>query len=277
MLARAFLDDPAWVWLIPDAERRARLLPWLFRVGFDVTAADVYDDRRRGRSARRAGCRPAGRRCASARRCARSSRRRCASGRRPARSSRTAAPSRQLRAEVAPGPHWYLAGIGVDPAAQRRGIGGALLRPGIEGAAARRPACGAADEQRGEPHLLRASRIPVVREERDAARMGRGLGYGQDAVRRRRSDSRTATRSPPFAPRPTRSRTATRRRRRAGSPDACWRAATWASSSSSTSSTAPAASSCSARRRARARSTCTSATSSASSASRRRAAAASRR
>ena len=42
MLARAFQDDPAWVWLIPDAERRARLLPWLFRVGFDVTAADVW-------------------------------------------------------------------------------------------------------------------------------------------------------------------------------------------------------------------------------------------
>jgi hypothetical protein len=42
VLARAFHDDPAWVWLIPDPERRARLLPWLFRVGFDVTAADVW-------------------------------------------------------------------------------------------------------------------------------------------------------------------------------------------------------------------------------------------
>ena len=42
MLARAFQDDPAWVWLIPDAERRARVLPWLFRIGFDVTAADVW-------------------------------------------------------------------------------------------------------------------------------------------------------------------------------------------------------------------------------------------
>src|SRR3954454_20217000 len=40
VLARAFQDDPAWVWLIPDAEKRRRLLPWLFRVGFDVTAAD---------------------------------------------------------------------------------------------------------------------------------------------------------------------------------------------------------------------------------------------
>ena len=42
MLARAFQDDPAWEWVLPDPERRAELLPWLFRVGFDVTAADVW-------------------------------------------------------------------------------------------------------------------------------------------------------------------------------------------------------------------------------------------
>jgi hypothetical protein len=42
VLARAFFDDPAWVWLLPDRERRARLLPWLFRIGFDITAAEVY-------------------------------------------------------------------------------------------------------------------------------------------------------------------------------------------------------------------------------------------
>jgi ribosomal protein S18 acetylase RimI-like enzyme len=41
-----------------------------------------------------------------------------------------------LRAEVATGPHWYLAGIGVDPSAQRQGVGSALMRPGVEAAAA---------------------------------------------------------------------------------------------------------------------------------------------
>jgi ribosomal protein S18 acetylase RimI-like enzyme len=41
----------------------------------------------------------------------------------------------QMRAEVAAGPHWYLAGIGVEPSAQRQGVGSALLRPGIEAAA----------------------------------------------------------------------------------------------------------------------------------------------
>jgi ribosomal protein S18 acetylase RimI-like enzyme len=44
----------------------------------------------------------------------------------------------ELRAEVASGPHWYLAGIGVDPAAQRQGIGAALLQPGIDGSAGTR-------------------------------------------------------------------------------------------------------------------------------------------
>jgi ribosomal protein S18 acetylase RimI-like enzyme len=39
-----------------------------------------------------------------------------------------------LRAEAMPEPHWYLAGIGVDPSAQRRGIGAALLQPGVEAA-----------------------------------------------------------------------------------------------------------------------------------------------
>src|SRR3954467_2737361 len=42
VLARAFHSDPAWRWVLPDEERRARLLPWLFRVGFEVTVADVW-------------------------------------------------------------------------------------------------------------------------------------------------------------------------------------------------------------------------------------------
>src|SRR2546423_5335960 len=40
-----------------------------------------------------------------------------------------------LRAQAVSEPHWYLAGIGVDPPAQRRGVGAALLQPGLEAAA----------------------------------------------------------------------------------------------------------------------------------------------
>lgn len=31
VLARAFMADPAWVWALPDPQRRARVLPWFFR------------------------------------------------------------------------------------------------------------------------------------------------------------------------------------------------------------------------------------------------------
>jgi ribosomal protein S18 acetylase RimI-like enzyme len=134
ILARAFQDDPAWRWIIPDVRRRAALLPWLFRVGFDMAAAEVWTTEGAVRGAAR--WQPP--------------------GRPPTRLGPTlralvAAPIRlggatgrylaygraveTLRMRVAPWPHWYLAGIGVDPAEQRRGIGSALLRPGLEASA----------------------------------------------------------------------------------------------------------------------------------------------
>jgi GNAT superfamily N-acetyltransferase len=33
VMARAFQDDPAWAWVVPDEERRRRVLPALFRSG----------------------------------------------------------------------------------------------------------------------------------------------------------------------------------------------------------------------------------------------------
>jgi ribosomal protein S18 acetylase RimI-like enzyme len=137
VLARAFFDDPAWVWLVPDAQRRARLLPWLFRIGFDVTTADVYVTPGPllgaarwlppGRPSLRVG--PTLRALVTT----------------PLRLGVATAPFlaygravEQMRADVARGPHWYLAGIGVEPTAQRQGLGAALLRPGVDAAAASR-------------------------------------------------------------------------------------------------------------------------------------------
>lgn len=140
VLARAFHDDPAWVWLFPDPERRARILPWLFRVGFDVTAADVHATAGEVRGAARwlpPGTSPM--RVGPTLRALVTTPLRLGSA-----TSGFFAYGRAvevMRAEVAPGDHWYLAGIGVDPASQRQGIGSALLRPGIEAAArARLPA-----------------------------------------------------------------------------------------------------------------------------------------
>ncbi|MGH3004005.1 MAG: GNAT family N-acetyltransferase [Gaiellaceae bacterium] len=132
VLARAFQEDPAWVWIFPDADRRSALLPWLFRVGFDVTAADVYAvGNPLVGAARWSHGRPPMRVGATLRALVAT----------PFRLGRATSPFlayghavEKLRAEVAGGPHWYLAGIGVDPPAQRQGIGGALLGPGLEAA-----------------------------------------------------------------------------------------------------------------------------------------------
>ena len=135
VLARAFLDDPAWVWLIPDAKRRARLLPWLFRVGFDVTAADVWTTEGMVRGAAR--WLPPGRapmRVGPTLRALVTTPFRLGTATRSFLAYGRAVEA--MRAEAIDGPHWYLAGIGVDPAAQGRGIGSALLEPGVEAARA---------------------------------------------------------------------------------------------------------------------------------------------
>ena len=132
MLARAFQDDPAWAWVLPDPRRRAMLLPWLFRIGFELMDADIWTTRAPVLGAAR--WLPPGRpalRVGVAMRAFVSTPLRLREA-----TSRFLAYGRaveNVRARVAGGPHWYLAGIGVDPAAQRRGVGAALLRPGIEG------------------------------------------------------------------------------------------------------------------------------------------------
>jgi ribosomal protein S18 acetylase RimI-like enzyme len=163
-LARAFHDDPAWVWIVPDEARRRAVLPWLFRVGFDVTAADVWTTPGAvlgaarwlppGRTPMRVG---------------------------PTLRALVATPIRlgtatgrflsygraveTLRARVAPGPHWYLAGIGVDPAEQGKGIGSALLEPGLRGATHDRLPCVLLTNNERNLHFYRAHGFEVVDEE----------------------------------------------------------------------------------------------------------------
>ena len=88
----------------------------------------------------------------------------------------------QLRADVAGGPHWYLAGIGVDPAAQRQGVGSALLRPGVEAAAAGGlPAVLLTNNEANLP-FYESHGFAVVRRGSHAGGRPECLGYGQNTV-----------------------------------------------------------------------------------------------
>jgi GNAT superfamily N-acetyltransferase len=133
VLARAFLDDPAWRWVLPDDDRRAALLPWLFRMGFEVADAEVYGNA--GELHGIARWLPPGRppvHVGAMLRALVATPLRVREG-----TSRFFAYGRAveaMRAEAVPEAHWYLAGIGVDPPHQRQGIGSALLAPGVRAA-----------------------------------------------------------------------------------------------------------------------------------------------
>ncbi len=163
VLARAFFDDPAWVWLIPEPDRRRRLLQPLFRSGFDVTTADVWATAGTIRGAARwlPPGRPAVRVAATLRALVST----------PLRLGRVTGSFlaygravEVMRGEVAAGPHWYLAGIGVDPDAQRQGIGGALLEPGLAGAAQQRLPAVLLTNNEANLSFYRGHGFEVVRE-----------------------------------------------------------------------------------------------------------------
>ena len=133
VLARAFQDDPAWAWVLPNARRRGALLPWLFQMGFEVTDAEIWTTP--GAVLGIARWLPPGRPnvhvgpmlralVATPVRVREATPRFFAYGR----------AVEAMRAETVPEPHWYLAGIGVEPARQREGIGSALITPGLEAA-----------------------------------------------------------------------------------------------------------------------------------------------
>lgn len=137
LLARAFHDDPAWSWVLPNARRRAALLPWLFQTGFEVADAEVWttEDELLGVARWLPPGQPHVHLAAMLRalvatplRVREATNRFFAYGR----------AVETMRARAVAEPHWYLAGIGVEPSSQRQGLGAALLRPGVEAAAAAR-------------------------------------------------------------------------------------------------------------------------------------------
>ncbi len=163
MLARAFQHDPAWKWVLPNEGRRAALLPWLFRVNFEVTEAQVWVT-----AGKVEGCArwlPPGRPqihvgpmlralVATPLRVREATSRFLAYGR----------AVEAMRAAAVPEPHWYLAGIGVDPASRRTGIGSALMQPGLEASTRERVSCALLTNSEANLGFYRGHGFEVVTE-----------------------------------------------------------------------------------------------------------------
>ena len=153
VLARAFHDDPAWSWVLPEREppRAGAPAAGSSGSGFELTDGGRLDDRR---PTLRGAARwlPPGRPARPDRGDALRALRRDAARGSAAATSRFLAYGRAVDdaagAVAVPGPHWYLAGIGVEPAEQRRGHRRRAARAGRRGRRARRPPVRAADELR---------------------------------------------------------------------------------------------------------------------------------
>jgi GNAT superfamily N-acetyltransferase len=137
-MARAFHDDPAWTWVVPDDERRRRVLPALFRSGLKLESL-------RGnivRSKDGAGVAiwvpphaPKPTRAQLFRSGIPFSSLKLRREERP-RLLRYLRANFDLRSSALPDSCWLLSGVAVDPDAQGRGIGSALIewvtRRGVE-------------------------------------------------------------------------------------------------------------------------------------------------
>lgn len=136
LLARAFQDDPAFSWIIPDPADRARRLPRLFGILFDSDAVGLRLLTAGGEAATL--WRPPGQVHTGRWEVIR---------RGPAllwalgpSLRRALAVSDAINAHMPTGEFWYLHIAGCDPTHQGQGHGGAAVRGGLTRAAARLPA-----------------------------------------------------------------------------------------------------------------------------------------
>lgn len=136
MLARAFADDPAMAWIFPDPAERARRLPRLFALLFDDDAGGMRLVTANGEAATL--WRGPGEATTSTVAILRQAwpfwR---ALGTRIPRALKVSA---AIEAHMPPGEFWYLHIAGCDPMAQGRGLGGDVVKAGLDRVAKRWPA-----------------------------------------------------------------------------------------------------------------------------------------
>jgi GNAT superfamily N-acetyltransferase len=129
LLARAFHDDPLWAWIVPDAPRRANTLPWLFeRALGDMSAARI--ETLDGPLVSLATWLPPGSSPAPPGPSTIAGALRRLGGGLP-RLLRYVRAAAALEREAGVADAWLLGGLAVDPGAQGRGLGSALLGEGL--------------------------------------------------------------------------------------------------------------------------------------------------
>lgn len=129
MLARAFADDPAMSWIFPEAALRAVRLPRLFRLLFDeggLNGVRLMDDAARAATLWRG---PGHARTGTGALVRHAFPLLATFG---LALPRALAVSRAIEAHMPAGNFWYLEIAGCHPAHQGRGLGGALVRAGLE-------------------------------------------------------------------------------------------------------------------------------------------------
>ena len=135
VLARAFIDDPLFIWIEPDEERRARSLVWLMETGsrYGARFGEVHGTVGALRGA--AVWLPPGASTVDPGRLEQ------AGFVNPAavlgdtgleRFGRFMEHAESLHLRDMPEPHWYLMILGVDPPFQGLGLGGAIMQPVVE-------------------------------------------------------------------------------------------------------------------------------------------------
>jgi ribosomal protein S18 acetylase RimI-like enzyme len=168
VLARAFHDDPHWVWILPDESKRAQVLPWFMEVwarccrkyGEVYTTADKvegaalwiapgkYPPSVVGMILRgmmlvplKFGRAAFGRLLSSANY------------------------AEQLHRRDVPPRHWYLQVLGIEPPRQGQGIGGALIQPVLARADAEGLPCYVETERERNVRFYRRHGFEVVVED----------------------------------------------------------------------------------------------------------------
>ena len=131
LMARAFYDDPFFTFVLPDGERRRSILPWLFEktLGYGQRYGKVYTTASLEGIAMWLGPQKPSLEWTGTLLTGLFLLPLKLSRQELGRSLRQANSARKLHEQSITGRHWYLVELGVEPARQGDGVGGALLQP----------------------------------------------------------------------------------------------------------------------------------------------------